>query len=153
MTRIAPTASQPRRYLTPRVGRTTTSRSGTSTPSGAGALPTETRSSLTRTMFVLGADGDDMRSWLIAGQALGRVLLELTSAGFVSSILSQVVEVPKTRDQLHHELRLAGQPQLLLRVGVAEPTPASPRRPLDDVITTGPAASADGQHGIAKRSV
>ncbi|MGI8691810.1 MAG: Acg family FMN-binding oxidoreductase [Geodermatophilaceae bacterium] len=42
---------------------------------GAGALPTETRSSLTQTMFVLGADGDDMRSWLIAGQALGRVLL------------------------------------------------------------------------------
>lgn len=118
---------------------------------GVGALPTETRSSLTQTMFVLGADGDDMRSWLIAGQALSRVLFELTSAGFVASVFSQIVEVPKTREQLLHELRLAGQPQLLLRVGVAQATPASPRRPLDDVITTGPAASADGQHGIAQR--
>jgi hypothetical protein len=103
---------------------------------GIGVLPAETRSRLTQSMFVLGTAGDQLRDWLVAGQALGRVLLELTSAGWVASILSQVVELPITREQLRTQLRLTGNVQLLLRAGVAEPTPSTPRRPLDDAITT-----------------
>lgn len=101
-----------------------------------GVLPAETRSSLNQTMFVLGTSGDDLRNWLIAGQALGRVLLELTSAGFAASLLSQVVEVPGTREQLRKHLRLAGQPHMLLRAGVAALTQPTVRRPLHDVIAT-----------------
>jgi nitroreductase len=104
---------------------------------GDGGLPTETRSSLNQTMVVLCTAGDNRRSWLSAGQALGRVLLELTSAGFVAGIMSQVVEEPATRDILRRELRLAGHPQLLIRIGVAEPTPQTPRLPAADVISTG----------------
>lgn len=103
---------------------------------GSGALPSETRSRLQQDMVLVCTQDDDLPGWLAAGQALGRVLLELTSKGYVASILSQVVEVGTARDQLQRELRLVGHPQVLLRVGSAEPTPASPRRPAADVITT-----------------
>jgi hypothetical protein len=102
---------------------------------GAGQLPVETQSSLDQSLLVLGTASDSRRDWLRAGQALGRTLLELTSAGYVASIFSQVAEIPATREQLRHDLRLTGQPHLILRAGVAEPTPATPRRPLGDVIT------------------
>ncbi|MGI8879693.1 MAG: Acg family FMN-binding oxidoreductase [Jatrophihabitans sp.] len=118
---------------------------------GAGELPADTHSRMTQTLVLLGTAGDAMRDWLVAGQALGRVLLELTSAGFVASVLSQVVEEPSTRAQLSHDLRLTGYPQLLLRVGVADPTPASPRRPLSDVISTDLAPSGDGHPALAVR--
>ncbi|MGX7678902.1 Acg family FMN-binding oxidoreductase [Jatrophihabitans sp. DSM 45814] len=103
--------------------------------SGTGELPAETRSRLDQSMLILTTPGDDERAWLIAGQALGRVLLELTSVGLKTSILSQVTEVSSTRDQLRHDLRLRGNVQLMLRAGIAAATPATPRRPLTDVIT------------------
>jgi nitroreductase len=103
---------------------------------GTGELPSATHSRLAQTMLVLGTRGDDQQDWLIAGQALGRVLLELTSAGYVASILSQVTELPGPREQLRHDLRLRGHVQLLIRAGVAEAGPATPRRPLIDVIAT-----------------
>lgn len=102
----------------------------------AGQLPEETRSSLNQTMLVLGTSGDRLRDWLVAGQALGRVLLELTDAGFVATIFSQFAEVPGTRHGLRQDLRLGGEPHLLLRVGRAESTPPTPRRQLHDVINT-----------------
>jgi hypothetical protein len=103
--------------------------------SGAGELPTETRSRMTQTLLVIGTVGDGQRDWLMAGQALGRVLLELTDAGYVASIYSQPVEVPRTRQALRSELRLSGHPHLLVRAGLAEPTPPTPRRDPEDVIT------------------
>jgi hypothetical protein len=115
---------------------------------GDGELPAETRSRLDQTLFVLGTTGDGLRDWLVAGQALGRVLLELTSAGLVASILSQVAEVSSTREQLRHELRLTGRPHLLLRVGVAAPTPATPRRPLTDVVTTERTTAAADEYRV-----
>jgi nitroreductase len=105
--------------------------------SSSGQLPEETRSSLQQTMLVLGTAGDGQREWLVAGQALARVLLELTSVGFVATIFSQFAEVPGTRQGLRQDLRLGGEPHLLLRVGRAESTPPTPRRQLDQVITEG----------------
>jgi hypothetical protein len=102
---------------------------------GAGELPAATHSRLDQTMLVLGTAGDHREDWLVAGQALGRVLLELTSAGLKATILSQVTEVALTREQLRSELRLSGHVQLLLRVGTAESTPATPRRPVGDVVS------------------
>jgi hypothetical protein len=101
---------------------------------GDGALPGETRSRLTQTLVVLGTAGDRLRDWLVVGQALDRVLLELTNRGYVASVLSQMIEEPLVREQLRSELRISGWPQLVLRIGVAEPTPATPRRIASDVI-------------------
>jgi len=104
---------------------------------GEGQLPAETRSRLTQTLVVLGTAGDQMRDWLVVGQALDRVLLELTSRGYVASVLSQMIEEPVVRAQLRHALRLTGRPQLVLRIGVAEPTAATPRLLPTDVIALG----------------
>lgn len=108
---------------------------------GAGQLPVETRSRLSQPMYVLCAESDDRLGWLVVGQALGRVLLELTSRGYVASLMSQVIEVASARDQLRRELRLVGQPLALLRIGTADPTPASPRRAVADAVDIGSAVA------------
>jgi hypothetical protein len=104
--------------------------------SGLGQLPEQTGSSLYQTLAIISTAGDEVRDWLVAGQALYRVLLELTSAGYVATLLSQVCEVASTRSDLRSDLRLLANPQILLRAGIAVPTPAVPRRSLGEVIST-----------------
>jgi len=101
----------------------------------SGQLPSETRSSLHQTLFLIATAADHRRDWLTAGEALYRVLLELTDAGYVASIFSQVCEVPSTRQELRRRLRLSANPQLMLRAGIAPPTAPTPRRPLAEVIS------------------
>jgi len=77
---------------------------------------------------------DNAQTWLAVGQALERVLLVVAEAGFDASYLNQPIEVPALRSRLH---LLAGgepSPQILLRIGKAATTLASPRRPLGDVL-------------------
>ncbi|MGU7812171.1 Acg family FMN-binding oxidoreductase [Burkholderia sp. AW49-1] len=78
---------------------------------------------------------DDREAWLAAGQALERILLVATRAGYTASYLNQPVETAGLRAHLRHMLGLRGEPQLLLRVGRGPHTPHSPRRPLDEVIS------------------
>ncbi len=72
--------------------------------------------------------------WLRAGEALERILLEVTRHGFAASPLTQVIEVTATREELRRDLDLTFYPHVLLRVGRAPLTPASPRRRLVDVL-------------------
>lgn len=102
---------------------------------GTGGLPARTRSSLKQTMMLLCTEGDSPADWLCAGEALERVLLEITRHGLSASLLTQVTEVPSTRAELRRELRLTGHPHVLLRVGRAPTTPASRRRRLVEVLT------------------
>ncbi|WP_321820171.1 MULTISPECIES: Acg family FMN-binding oxidoreductase [unclassified Burkholderia] len=78
---------------------------------------------------------DDRDAWLAAGQALERILLVATRAGYTASYLNQPIETAGLRAHLRHMLGLRGEPQLLLRVGRGPHTPHSPRRPLDEVIS------------------
>ncbi|WP_175688705.1 Acg family FMN-binding oxidoreductase [Burkholderia anthina] len=78
---------------------------------------------------------DDRDAWLAAGQALERILLVATRAGYTASYLNQPIETAELRAHLCHLLGLRGSPQLLLRVGRGPHTPHSPRRPLDEVIS------------------
>ncbi len=105
---------------------------------GDGWLPAETRSSRNQCLLLLGTNGDDANSWLRAGEALERVLLEVTRHGFAASPLTQVIEVPATRQALRSELGLSMYPHVLLRVGRAPLTPSSPRRRLIEVLTERP---------------
>ena len=85
-------------------------------------------------LAVLGTDGDQPRDWLLAGQALERVLLIACQNGLQASYLNQPIQVASLRPQLQ-ELVGAGFPQILLRLGYpSEEIPASPRRALEDVI-------------------
>ena len=86
-------------------------------------------------LLILALDADDIVSWLRAGQALERVLLEVTRQGYTASPLTQVVEVPVTRAGLREELGLTMHPHILLRVGRAPTTPVTRRRRLSDVLS------------------
>jgi nitroreductase len=85
------------------------------------------------TLAVLYTDGDQPADWLLAGQALERVLLTATAHGVATALMTQVVEVPDLR-------RAAGAPrpglvaQSMLRLGYASRVRPAPRRPLDDVL-------------------
>jgi nitroreductase len=101
---------------------------------GVGALPPETYSSRNQCLVLLATVGDGQRDWLRAGEALERVLLEITRQGFMASPLTQITEVPAARADLRRQLSLTVYPHVLLRVGRAPLTPRSRRRRLGDVL-------------------
>jgi nitroreductase len=101
---------------------------------GTGGLPAATRSGADQTMFLLATDADQALAWLRCGEAMQRVLLELTMLGWGATPLSQIVEVPLTRTQLRSALAWQAHPQTLMRVGHAAPTPPTPRRTRADVV-------------------
>jgi nitroreductase len=123
-------------------------------PTGAGGPAPDSHDLLTRRDFggpprtpghdyetdplvaVLGSNADSPLDDLIAGQALQSVLLTATSAGLVTSLMSQPIDVPQVREQLRIGLRRYGTPQILLRAGYGIPGPPTPRRPLSEVLLT-----------------
>ncbi|MDQ1670552.1 MAG: hypothetical protein QOE40_2613 [Actinomycetota bacterium] len=88
-------------------------------------------------VVVLGTRDDDVRSWLEAGQGLGRLLLTAASLGVAASPMTQPLEVPDTRARLTAELGLLGHPQMLLRLGYGGEGGGTetPRRPVQDILT------------------
>lgn len=83
---------------------------------------------------VVGSLHDLPLAWLQAGQAMQRILLTATAAGLAASFLSQVVEVPVTRQQLRELIGGGLWPQAVLRIGYGTTVPAAPRRDLHDVV-------------------
>ncbi|MGY1754490.1 Acg family FMN-binding oxidoreductase [Blastococcus sp. SYSU D01042] len=89
-------------------------------------------------VVLMGTDGDERYDWVQAGRALARVLLVATAAGLAASPLTQALDWPATRTRLRSRLSLVGHPQMLLRMGYPQETPAAPhsgRRPVADVLT------------------
>jgi nitroreductase len=105
---------------------------------GRGALPSRTESSSRQCLLLLGTAADDGAHWLRTGEALERLMLEITRRGFAISPLTQVVEVAATREALRQELGLWMYPHLLVRIGRAPGTPATPRRRFVDLLTETP---------------
>jgi hypothetical protein len=101
---------------------------------GVGYLPVETQSSMNQCLLLLGTMEDRPESWLRAGEALERVLLEIARHGYAASPLTQVIENAATRAMLRNDLGLTMYPHVLLRVGRAAITPGSRRRRLADVL-------------------
>ncbi len=71
---------------------------------------------------------------LQAGQALQQVLLTATTLGLSASFLSQAIEVPHIRAKLRRALETTLEPQAILRIGFGSPVPATPRRPVADLL-------------------
>lgn len=102
---------------------------------GMGWLPTQTRSSMDQCLVLIGSMTEGPMAWLRTGEALERMLLEVTRNGYAASPLTQVIEVTHTNELLRNELRLTMHPHVLLRIGRAPATPKTRRRRLVDVIT------------------
>lgn len=89
---------------------------------------------------VLHTPGDRPEDWLRGGQALMHVLLAAAAEGYAASYLNQPLELPGLRQQLRDEVRLAGWPQLILRLGRPAgtlPPQPSRRRPGDLLLPAG----------------
>jgi nitroreductase len=90
-------------------------------------------------ILVLATATDDPLALLRAGEATGVVLLTATALGLSSCPLTEPLEIASTREVVRRKI-LGGDgfPQMLLRVGWAplnaDPLPATPRRPLTDVV-------------------
>lgn len=78
---------------------------------------------------------NDMDSWINTGRSFERLALCATALGIKNAHINQPCEVPELKKKLQ-ELLSAGNmhPQLLLRLGYAEPLPGSLRRPVSEVI-------------------
>lgn len=85
-------------------------------------------------LALVGSDGDRARDWLMTGQALERLLLAGCRLGLQASYLNQPIQTASLRPRLQ-DLVGRGFPQILIRIGYpTETVPASPRRPVEDVI-------------------
>ncbi|MBN9619247.1 MAG: nitroreductase, partial [Actinobacteria bacterium] len=101
---------------------------------GMGWLPSHTGSPTLGSLVVLSTEGDDRDAWLRTGQALERIWLDVTTQGYWASPLTQATELRTTRSDLRGRLGLRMYPQLVVRVGRAPAVPATPRRPLADLL-------------------
>jgi hypothetical protein len=88
----------------------------------------------TRALLVLCSRQETPADWLVAGQAMQRVLLRAAAQGLSASFFSQAVEVPSVRARLRETLGELGWPQLLFRLGYGRPIRPTPRRPVGLVL-------------------
>jgi hypothetical protein len=92
-------------------------------------------------VLLVGTANDDRAAWLLAGRALGRLLLRATQEGIVASPLTQALDWPATRTRGGRPLSVVGHPQMLLRLGYSPAsgdTAVSGRRPVADVLRVVP---------------
>lgn len=99
-----------------------------------GWLPGAADAGINECRVVFCTPDDSRTGWLRTGEALERVWLEITRAGYWASPLNHPIEVHETHEQLRDALDLVGQPQILLRIGLAPDVPATPRRASAEVI-------------------
>ena len=103
----------------------------------AGARPTRTPVEYIEEqalITVLSAHLSGPHGDLQAGQAMQRVLLTATARGLSASFVSQLVEVPAAREELRRLVAATHPPHAVLRIGYGRPVPATPRRPVADLL-------------------
>ena len=86
-------------------------------------------------LMVVISEKNDKKSWIGVGRSFERIALTLTTLNIENAHLNQPCEVSQLKNQLQQHLALgSAHPQLLLRIGYAEPLPRSPRRPYQQVL-------------------
>jgi|UniRef100_A0AAU3I6T8 hypothetical protein len=85
-------------------------------------------------LAILGTAGDRQRDWLLAGQAMERVLLQATLDGLATSLTSQALEWPELRWAARDPQSAMGFIQMVLRIGYGPAVPGTPRRPVHEIL-------------------
>jgi hypothetical protein len=85
-------------------------------------------------LVVLGSENDDVEGWMVAGQALARVLLAAHADGVTASFFFQPIELGDLRERLAQIVGEPGYPHVVFRLGYAARVPATPRRPVSEVL-------------------
>ncbi len=89
-------------------------------------------------ILVVSTSDDSRMSVLLSGEALSRVLVECTTAGMATCTLTHMIELDESRDIIRGLITHPGEPQALVRVGIAPPMEilpaATPRLPLAEVL-------------------
>lgn len=89
-------------------------------------------------ILVLSTADDTRVDVLRCGEALSRVLLECTMAGMATCTLTHLIELEESRNIVRRLIGQRGEPQVLIRVGIAPPMEdlpaATPRLALDEVL-------------------
>ncbi|MET7640841.1 nitroreductase family protein [Streptomyces sp. NPDC005438] len=85
-------------------------------------------------LALLGTVRDTAADWLTAGQAMQRVLLRATLDGLATSLMTQPLEWPELRPIVRDPGSDSGFVQMIIRFGYGPPTPATPRRPVSEVL-------------------
>ncbi|WP_438295496.1 Acg family FMN-binding oxidoreductase [Streptomyces sp. HUAS TT7] len=83
---------------------------------------------------ILGTSQDTPMDWLRAGQAMQRVLLQATLDGLVTSMTSQPLEWPELRWAVRDPSSAMGHVHMIIRLGYGPQGPATPRRPVREVL-------------------
>jgi hypothetical protein len=83
---------------------------------------------------VLLTTGDGRADWLLAGQALHRLLAHAASKWVFASLHTQPLEAAAIRTLIRDRLALPGAPQMLLQLGLAHTTHPTGRRPPAELI-------------------
>jgi hypothetical protein len=100
---------------------------------GVGAPRDDAKFEQAPTVAILSTLHDERVDWLRAGQAMQRVLLEITRAGLAASFLNQPLEDEMLRGLVRSPLTGVGHSHMIMRIGYGDPVPATPRRPLSAV--------------------
>lgn len=83
---------------------------------------------------VLVTDGDGLKDWLAAGQALQRMLLRATDSWVFATYATAPLEVPYLRRALRDTLGMSDYPQMLLELGHSGYAHTTPRLPTDEQL-------------------
>jgi len=84
---------------------------------------------------VLATGANEPADWVVAGQALQRVLLRAAASGVAVALHSQPLELPQLRDFIRVQLAARAHPQLIIRLGTtSQASTTSIRRPVADVL-------------------
>ena len=86
------------------------------------------------TVAILSTLKDTPADWVRAGQALERSLLVATAEGLSASFMNQPLEQHDLRWQVRSPLTGVGVTQMIMRIGYGIPVPATPRRPISEVM-------------------
>jgi hypothetical protein len=82
---------------------------------------------------VLSTENEDKLTWIKAGILFETLFLAATKLDVRFDLFSQPIAIPELRQEMA-EILEARYPQILIRMGYAEPAMHTPRRPLEEVL-------------------